>query len=155
MYVKGLSRAFLGFSTLLILAACTNKTENAPADTTAASNTGSGAKGAIAGETVEMSACYYAPLPGAFRLYCPDFKSADGRCSSRGDEVDVSYTSGAESRSAVGRGLTSSEKAAVPDACFAVDLPLLPNADNKLTYKLGGRKFEIMAYLPFGNGAVP
>jgi len=107
---------------------------------------------AIAQIKVVNSSCYYAALPGAFRMYCPGPK-AEGSCDAIPSGLQVSYDkSDGTSAKANARGVTASENTAMPDTCMAFDLDLLPNATNKLSYKIGTEEFHIYSYLAYGDG---
>lgn len=61
----------------------------------------------------------------------------------------------ASKTSATARAFTVSEGRALPDACLAFDLNLLPNSSHKLTYTIGRKEYRVFSYLTFGDGSVP
>jgi hypothetical protein len=156
MYVKRKALKTLSFVSLLFLSACTKSPEAALSTPESAGQTAS--KGAVSAVTVTDTACYYVPLPGAFRMFCPGPRDSEQFCKNPGGSR-VSYEaaggSGVESRSAAVRALSSAEAAVLPNQCVSFDLNVLPNASYKLSYTVGQNKFQVFTYLPFGDGSIP
>ncbi len=105
------------------------------------------------------TSCYYAPLPGAFRIYCPGPKNADSSCRALPAGLEVSYLSGeaaaAKMNQAPARSLSHKETQALPDLCLSFDLDLLPNSSHQLSYKMGPMEYRVFSYLAFGDGSAP
>jgi hypothetical protein len=165
MYV-GRRVSYLVLSTLFIgLAGCTG---SSPEATQGADNSGrppaSDDRSLASVEdqgpvSVVNTSCFYAPLPGAFRIYCPGPQRADASCLSVPAETKVNFEISAEgstqTQTVSARTFTASEKAALPSLCVAFDLNLLPNSNHKLSYLIGRKEYHVYSYLTFGDGSIP
>ncbi len=144
-HVSSLLAATLG-SALLI--SCTGGSAGPSAD----ANVAGDVKAALTSAKVVNTSCYYAALPGAFRMYCPGPKDKAG-CGSIPSGLQVAYeNSDGTSGKAAARGVTPAESTAMPETCMAFDLNLLPNASNKLNYKIGSNEFHVFSYMAYGDG---
>lgn len=133
---------------VFLLASCTGSQSGAGPTVSDASTT----NGVIEGARDVNTSCYYAPLPGAFRIYCPGPKQGSG-CGSVPASAKASYLTGAGAEATASiRALTAAEGSAMPDLCVAFELDLLPNSDNKLTYQLGRDQYHVYSYLAYGDG---
>lgn len=162
MYVTRLSRSFFSSGAVLFLAACSGSlnggapgSDSANEDSDPIALVTSANKSAIQNTNVTTTACFYGALPGAFRVYCPGPKTADESCQAFAETVEVRYETAQGVQRAVARELSEEEGDAIPDACVAFDLPLLPNSGNKLSYHVGGAGYRILSYLRFGDGTPP
>lgn len=147
----------LALSYLLIAVACTKAPEGG-SQNTSGTPTASAPAAFFEKEvpaSVVNTSCYYAPLPGAFRMYCPGPKNDTDGCQAIPGNLEVSFEAAGAKQTTVARALTSSENHALPEGCLSFDLNLLPNSDHKLSYRIGRKEYHVFNYLAFGDGSVP
>ncbi len=151
--MRYVARTFLIFSSFLLIA-CTKAPEGGGGQATG----GTPGPTAFVSDlpvTIVNTSCYYAPLPGAFRMYCPGPKSAEDSCLALPSGLEVSFEAAAGKQVTTARALTASEGHALPEGCLSFDLNLLPNSDHKLSYRIGRKEYHVFNYLAFGDGSVP